>query len=188
MTVKQKGGRKSRMRPLPAQANGHAGPRGTSNGHHQPTATGDTAMTALEEKQALLAHHVCMVARRLSHGLFVAGTGGVGKSKVIGETLASEGVVPVLINSHITPLSLYQTMYEHRQDKVLWLDDCDSIYPNMAILGLLRSALWGQGERIVIYTSTQLVGLPNHFEFDSRIIFTANSIRSGTRRSSTSRR
>ena len=59
-------------------------------------------MTALEEKQALLAHHVRMVARRLSNGLFVAGTGGVGKSKVIGETLASEGVVPVLINSRIS--------------------------------------------------------------------------------------
>lgn len=174
MVVKQRSVKKSRARLPLVQANGHAA-RGTANGRH-PAVEEETQMTALEEKQALLAHHVRMVARKLSNGLFVAGTGGVGKSKVIGETLASEGVVPVLINSHITPLSLYQTMYEHRQEKVLWLDDCDSIYPNMAILGLLRSALWGQGERVVTYTSTQLLGLPNHFDFDSRIIFTANSI------------
>jgi hypothetical protein len=44
-------------------------------------------LTALEEKQQMLAHHVRMVARRLTHGLFVAGVGGCGKSKVIGETL-----------------------------------------------------------------------------------------------------
>lgn len=176
MTVKQKGRRRSKVRPLLAQANGHAGPRGTFNGH-QPPATGSTAMTALEEKQALLAHHVRMVARRVSHGLFVAGTGGVGKSKVIAETLAAEGVSPVLINSHITPLGLYETMFQNRQDRVLWLDDCDSIYPNLQILGLLRSALWGQGEeRVVTYTSTQLQGLPNSFLFDSRIIFCANTI------------
>lgn len=154
----------------------NGGHRPGSESHETPTPPG-TPMTSLEEKQSLLAHHVRLVARRITNGLFVAGTGGVGKSKAIGETLADEGVVPVLINSHITPLSLYQTLFEHRTDKVLWLDDCDSIYGNMQVLGLLRSALWGQpGEgRVVTYTSTQLAGLPGQFEFDSRIIFTANS-------------
>jgi hypothetical protein len=173
MLVKQRSGKKSRVRLPLGQANGHAA-RGAGNGRR--AAKEETQMTALEEKQALLAHHVRMVARKLSNGLFVSGSGGVGKSKVIAETLAEEGVNPILLNSHVTPLSLFQTLYEHRQDRVLWLDDCDSIYPNMAILGLLRSALWGQDQRIVTYTSTQLQGLPNSFPFDSRIIFTANSI------------
>jgi hypothetical protein len=141
----------------------------------QPTSEVEPMPTALEEKQGLLAHHVRMVARRVSHGLFVAGHGGLGKSRTISATLAEEGIRPVLINSHITPLSLYGTLFHHRTDQVLWLDDCDSIYGNMAILGLLRSALWGQGERIVTYTSTQLEGLPNRFAFDSRIIFCANT-------------
>jgi hypothetical protein len=173
MAVRERSVRKSRARLPLGHANGQA--VGESVKSCLLAAKEERQMTALEEKQALLAHHVRMVARKLTNGLFVAGSGGVGKSKVIGETLASEGVLPVLINSHITPLSLYQTLYEHRQGKILWLDDCDSIYPNVAILGLLRSALWGQGERIVTYTSTQLVGLPNRFVFDSRIIFTANS-------------
>lgn len=134
-------------------------------------------MTALEEKQGLLKHHVRILAKGMSFGLFVAGAGGLGKSKVISETLADEGIVPVLANSHVTPLALYGLLFHNRQGKVIWLDDADSLYTNMAILGLLRSALWGTGEtRTVTYLSSQLEGLPSSFEFDSRIIFTANSI------------
>ncbi len=132
--------------------------------------------TALEEKQDLLRHHVRMVARKLSFGLFVAGAGGLGKSKVITETLADEGVVPVLANSHVTPVALYGLMYHNRQDRVIWLDDADGLYTNMTVLGLLRSALWGTDEgRVVTYLSSQLDGLPPSFEFDSRIIFTSNT-------------
>lgn len=134
--------------------------------------------TSLEEKQRLLSHHVRLVARGITHGLFVYGAvGGLGKSKVIQETLVAEGVPFVPLNSHITALSLYEVMFLHQKDKILWLDDCDSIYGDLKILGLLRSALWGQGaERVVTYTSSQLADLPNSFVFQSRIIMTANTI------------
>jgi hypothetical protein len=133
-------------------------------------------MTALDRKQAILAHLVTMVARKVSFGLAVAGPGGLGKSLTISKTLAQEGVTPILLNSHITPLSLFRTMFENKAAQVIWLDDADSIYPNLRILGLLRSALWGQGERVVTYTSTQLGALPSSFTFDSRIIMCANSL------------
>ena len=91
-------------------------------------------------------------------------------------TLAEEGVCPVLVNSHITPLSLYVALFHNRVDACIWLDDCDSIYQNMAVLGLLRSALWGQKEgRVVTYTSTQLANVPNRFVFEGQIIFCANT-------------
>ena len=157
--------------------NGH----GNRNGHallfeDDPTEEGETAPTALEEKQLLLAHHVKLVARKISNGLFVAGPGGLGKSRTISVTLAEEGINPVLVNSHITPLSLYMTLYHNRVDACIWLDDCDSIYQNMAVLGLLRSALWGQKEgRVVTYTSTQLANVPNRFVFEGQIIFCANT-------------
>ncbi|MBA4068090.1 MAG: hypothetical protein C0501_31185 [Isosphaera sp.] len=136
---------------------------------------GDVPPTALEEKQRLLGHMVRLVARGVSNGLFVAGQGGLGKSLTISRTLAAEGVLPVLINSHITPLSLYATLFHNRQGQMIWLDDCDSVYQNLAVLGLLRSALWGLGERVVTYTSTRLDGLPARFAFDSRIIACANT-------------
>ncbi|MBY0458016.1 MAG: hypothetical protein K2V38_11805, partial [Gemmataceae bacterium] len=117
------------------------------------------------------------VARGLTNGLFVSGTGGCGKSRVIAGTLAEEGINPVLLNSHVTPLSLYIALYEHRQGKVLWLDDADAAYTSMPILGLLRSALWGTAEgRVVTYSSSQLAGVPGSFEFESRIVFCANTI------------
>ena len=62
--------------------------------------------TALEEKQSLLRHYVLLIARGLSHGLFVVGPGGLGKSHTISKALAAEAISPVLLNSHVTPLAL----------------------------------------------------------------------------------
>ena len=62
--------------------------------------TEETTLTALEERQNLLAHHVRLVARGLSVGLFVYGSqGGLGKSRTVLRTLADEGISPVLVNS-----------------------------------------------------------------------------------------
>ena len=135
-------------------------------------------LTSLEMKQQLLAHHVRLVARKHSHALFVFGSqGGLGKSRTILRTLEEEGTCPVLINSHVTPLALYCTLYAHREEQVILFDDTDSMFGSMAHLGLLRSALWGQSERIVTYSSSQLPNnLPPSFGFTSRIIFAANVI------------
>jgi hypothetical protein len=135
----------------------------------------ESPLTALEERQELLAHHVRLLARGMSVGLFVFGEGGLGKSRTILRTLADEGISPVLINSHITPLALYTTLYHNRQDRVIILDDCDAIYTSLVHLGLLRSALWGE-PRTVTYGSSQLDDLPSCFDFESRMIFCANVV------------
>ena len=138
--------------------------------------TEEMTMTALEERQNLLAHHVRLVARGMSVGLFVYGSqGGLGKSRTVLRTLADEDISPVLINSHITPLALYTTLYHNRQGKVIFLDDVDAILSSMAHLGLLRSALWGD-PRVVCYGSSQLDDLPSSFVIDSRLVFCANVI------------
>ncbi len=132
---------------------------------------------SLEGKQNLLAHHVRLVARKHSPGLFIFGEGGLGKSRTVLRTLEEEGICAVLINSHITPLALYSILYQNRNDAVLFFDDLDSILNSLAHLGILRSALWGQGQRIITYGSSQLPNnLPPNFEFNSRIIFAANVI------------
>jgi len=133
-------------------------------------------LTALEKKQELLAHHVRLVARKMSASLFIFGAqGGLGKSRQVLTTLDECGISPVIINSHITPLALYATLFQHRDDAVLFFDDVDSMYSSMPHLGLLRSALWGS-PRIVCYGSSQLNGYPSSFEFTSSCIFAANVI------------
>jgi hypothetical protein len=135
------------------------------------------ATTALSQRQQLLAHHVRLVARKVSHALFVFGSqGGLGKTRTILRTLDAEGIEPILINSHITPLALYGTLYRHREEAVIFFDDVDSMFGSMAHLGLLRSALWGN-PRLITYGSSQRPDdLPASFEFTSRCIFAANVI------------
>lgn len=134
-------------------------------------------LSALEQRQQLLAHHVRMVARKLSAALFVFGSvGGLGKSRTILRTLDEEGVVPVLVNSHVTPLALYSVFFQHKDEAVIFFDDTDAIFGSMPHLGLLRSALWGS-PRVITYGSSQLPkDLPPRFEFTSRCIFAANVI------------
>ncbi len=133
-------------------------------------------MTSLEQKQDLLAHHVKLVSRKMSHALFVLGSqGGMGKTRTILQTLDEEGETPILINSHVTPLALFSTLYKHRDDEIIFFDDVDSMFSSMPHLGLLRSALWGN-PRIVTYNSSQLSDLPSSFEFTSRCIFAVNVI------------
>ncbi len=134
-------------------------------------------LSALERRQQLLAHHVRMVARRMSHALFVFGSqGGLGKTRTILHTLEEEETEPILVNSHVTPLALYSMLYQYSNDAVVVFDDVDSMFASTAHLGLLRSALWGS-PRIVTYGSSQLPrDLPSRFETTSRFIFAANCI------------
>lgn len=142
-----------------------------------PLLTPAVPATALEERQQLLAHHVRLVARGMSNGLCVYGSrGGLGKTKVILETLRQERVRPLVLNGHCTPLSLYTNLY-HKSDAIVFLDDCDSLFRVLPALGILRSALWsGNSERrLVTYNSSQLK-IPSSFYFTGRIIFTANTL------------
>ncbi|NQU24006.1 MAG: hypothetical protein HQ567_22210 [Candidatus Nealsonbacteria bacterium] len=133
--------------------------------------------TALEERQQLLAHHVRLTAKRMTNGLCVYGSrGGLGKSKVILDTLRQEGVQPVILSGHCTPLSLYMNLF-HNPDATIFLDDCDGMLRNLPTLGLLRSALWGDANdhRLVTYNSSQLK-IPSRFFFTGRVIFAINSL------------
>ena len=135
------------------------------------------APTALEERQRLLGHHVRLVARGMANGLCVYGSrGGLGKTRVVLETLKEEGISPLVLNGHITPLSLFSNLLE-RPDAVLFLDDCDSLFRNLPALGILRSALWGETDdkRLVTYNSSQLK-IPSSFYFTGRVIFAINTL------------
>lgn len=135
-------------------------------------------LTRLEEKQEHLANMVRMIAQSQLPSLFVVSNGGAGKSRTITNVMEEERQDVVLFNSHCTPLQLYRVLFENREnDSVLFFDDCDSLYTSAPALGILRSALFGQPNRIVTYSSSQLPDdLPPRFETTSRFIFCANQI------------
>ena len=134
--------------------------------------------TRVEEKQENLANMVRMIAQSQYHALFVISQGGTGKSRTITNVLREEGEEAITYNSHCTPLQLYRVLYQNSQnDKVIYIDDCDELYKSGPALGLLRSALFGQPNRLVTYNSSALPSdLPPRFETTSRFIFCANKI------------
>ncbi len=137
---------------------------------------GDRGITSLEEKQDVLADMTTMIALKQYHSLFVISSGGAGKSWVITKTLENQGQETCLINSHCTALQLFRLLYVNRDnDLIMYFDDCDGMYTSAVHLGLLRSALYGQPDRIVTYHSSQLPDdLPPSFQTLSRFIFCAN--------------
>ena len=119
-----------------------------------------------------------MIAMKQYHSLFVISFGGAGKSWLIAKTLQEQGQDTCLINSHCTALQLFRLLYVNRDnDLIMYFDDCDGMYTSAVHLGLLRSALYGQPNRIVTYHSSQLPDdLPPSFETISRFIFCANQV------------
>ena len=139
--------------------------------------TEETTLTALEERQNLLAHHVRLVARGMSVGLFVYGSqGGLGKSRTVLRTLADEGVSPVLVNSHITPLALYATLYHNRNGQGRSSSTTWTASSAPCRTSACCGRLSGVTPRVVTYGSSQLDDLPGSFIFESRIIFCGNMI------------
>lgn len=135
--------------------------------------------TRVEEKQEHLANMVRMIAQSHYHALFVISQGGTGKSRTITNVLRDEGQDVETYNSHCTPLQLYRVLWQNSQnDKVIYIDDCDELYKSGGpSLGILRSALFGQPNRLVTYNSSTLPpDLPARFETTSRFIFCANKV------------
>ena len=157
-------------------SNEHQQPEDNQNSHEQPSPIAKPK-TALEQRQEMLAHHVRLVTRKLSHALFVFGpTPGIGKTMTVLRTLEEENITPVLLNSHLSPMAFFETLYNFREGATLFLDDVDSVLNSMTHLGLLRSALWGK-PRTVTYTSSALPKhLPSRFEFTSSVIICVNVV------------
>jgi len=130
--------------------------------------------TALERKQALLAHHVRLVAQCRTNGLFVVGPTGVGKNRTILETLLALEIVPITISGFVEPLELYRILSENNRDEIILLDAWDCW--NLEVLQILLSALHGNhGHRFVSHPPNQFCDdLPTGFFFYSRIILTAS--------------
>jgi hypothetical protein len=138
----------------------------------------DREPTSVEKKQQTLANMTKMIAQSQYHSLFCISGGGAGKTWVITNTMREQSQDWFLINSHCTALQLYRLLFLNRQNNlILFFDDCDGMYSSTVHLGLLRSALYGQPDRIVTYHSSQLPDdLPSSFSTTSRFIFCANQV------------
>ena len=150
----------------------------------------DTEICAeLQETFEILADISGAVADGVVKGLIVSGPPGIGKSHTV-ETVLHEnlgvpasllGVQPKyeIISGHMSPISLYCTMYRLSEPgSVLVMDDADSVLFDEESLNLLKAALDTKKVRRIHWGTNSYIlekeGVPSNFEFKGSVIFITN--------------
>jgi hypothetical protein len=124
-----------------------------------------------------------MVGRGIQPSLVITGGAGTGKTHLVKSTLESLGLKEstdfVHFKGRATAAGLFITLYEN-SDKVIVLDDCDSVFKDDDAVNILKAALDSYDTRKISYISTKTLKdefgseVPRHFEFTGRIIFISN--------------
>lgn len=124
-----------------------------------------------------------MVGRGIQPSLVITGMAGVGKTHLVKETLTGMGLREsyefVHFKGRSTAAGLFITLYQN-SDKIIVLDDCDSVFKDADAVNLLKAALDSYDTRKISYISSKPLKdefgepIPPHFEFTGRIIFISN--------------
>ena len=124
-----------------------------------------------------------MVGRGIQPSLVITGMAGVGKTHLVKETLKGMGLREsyefVHFKGRATAAGLFITLYQN-SDKVVVLDDCDSVFKDDDAVNILKAALDSYDTRKISYISSKPLKdefgepLPPHFEFTGKIIFISN--------------
>lgn len=106
---------------------------------------------------------VKIVARGARASLIIYGGAGIGKTFVTTEAIKEEGLTKnkdyFVIKGKITNASLYQTLFMHRDGKLLVFDDADSVWDNAEAANILKAALDSYDERTISWSSTRTVNV-----------------------------
>jgi hypothetical protein len=120
-------------------------------------------------------------AKKIS-GLVCLGGSGLGKSfntiKALSDLKLKKGEDYEILSSWVTPMELYKFLYENRaKDKITILDDVSGIFANKINIGIILSALWGEGKRIVHYhSSSGKLEVPTSFIYEGKMVWCVNSL------------
>jgi hypothetical protein len=124
-----------------------------------------------------------MVGKGLQPSLVVTGMAGMGKTHIVKETLEGLGLKEsnefVHFKGRATAAGLYITLYEN-SDKIIILDDCDSVFKDDDAVNILKGALDSYDTRRISYiTSRELKDtyqnpVPRQFDFTGKVIFISN--------------
>lgn len=123
-----------------------------------------------------------MVIMGVSPSLIVTGSGGLGKTHSVKQSMIDCGMEEheyVFFKGYSTARGLYNSLYDNN-GKVIVFDDCDSVLEDKVALNILKSALDSYDEREITWMSKMNKSdeYPNKFKFNGRIIFISNKKKS----------
>ena len=124
-----------------------------------------------------------MVGKGIQPSLVITGSAGTGKTHLVKQTLTELGLEEsnhfVHFKGRATAAGLFVTLYENC-DKIVVLDDCDSVFKDADAVNILKGALDSYDIRKISYLTTKPLKdefgghLPRTFEFTGKIIFISN--------------
>lgn len=147
---------------------------------------------SIGERFQMMEDYVDMVAQGQLASTLVTGEGGLGKSFTVMRQLLTSGLKDiasmeigakmfargyVVVKGYSTPKGLFRTLYENR-NQIIVFDDCDSVLKDPTAVNLLKAALDSYETRWVTWNSEGGWGgdddLPRSFEFTGGVIFISN--------------
>ena len=124
-----------------------------------------------------------MVGKGIQPSLVITGSAGTGKTHLVKQTLNDMGLEEsnhfVHFKGRATAAGLFVTLYENC-DKIVVLDDCDSVFKDPDAVNMLKAALDSYDTRNISYITSKPLKdqfgthLPRSFEFTGKIIFISN--------------
>ncbi len=150
--------------------------------------TDDEAMARIADTFAMQDKLTDAVAKGKIRGIVISGPPGIGKSFGVERqletanmflTLAKKDPMYRIVTGGVSPIGLYQLLWENRKPKqVLVFDDCDSVLFEEESLSLLKGALNSGDKRRIAWNkeSRLLAGLEidSAFDFEGSIMFLSN--------------
>lgn len=147
----------------------------------------------INERFKIMEDYVDMVAKRELASTLVTGEGGLGKTFTVMKSLRDSGLQDVakmeigarldgyrgyvVVKGYSTPKGLYRTLYENR-NQVIVFDDCDNVLKDPTAVNLLKAALDSYDERVITWNSEGFSNndddLPKRFNFEGGVIFISN--------------
>ena len=154
----------------------------------QPKAPKMSFMSVIEKRDpkqmfANLERLTKMVGKGIQPSLVITGSAGTGKTFLVKDTLTKMGLKEsnefVHFKGRATAAGLFVTLYDNC-DKIIVLDDCDSVFKDPDAVNMLKAALDSYDTRNISYITSKPLKdqfgthLPRSFEFTGKIIIISN--------------
>ena len=159
-----------------------------TNPKTQPAAPKMSFMSVIEKRDPQqmfnnLERLTKMVGKGIQPSLVITGSAGTGKTFLVKDTLTKMGLTEsnefVHFKGRATAAGLFVTLYDNC-DKIIVLDDCDSVFKDPDAVNMLKAALDSYDTRNISYITSKPLKdqfgthLPRSFEFTGKIIFISN--------------
>lgn len=139
---------------------------------------------SVPERFEFISQFVKLLASGRINSFILTGSGGLGKSHTVLESLKAKGLKEdtvgeigdfVFVRGFSTAKALYRTLWEYN-GKVIVFDDADSVHRDPIGANILKAALGSEEKRIISWGAEfpESESLPNRFEFIGRVVFISN--------------